>query len=457
MRSNNDDNKFFLRGNFAPIDIEGSYTELKIIQGSVPYELNGSLYRNGPNPRFPNAKLHWFEGDGMLHAITLRAGKASYQNRWIRTDRFNLEQLHKQSLFGSLLDPSFKNRLSKRTDPNVANTNIIEHAGRLLALQETASAIQINKDNLETMGSYHYNNGVPTMSAHPRFDHATGEMLFHSYKPFSKSVTFCIVDKNGMVTHNTSIKTPYSSFMHDFAITQNYVIFPVMPLTFSLTRALRRKTVLIWRKSLDAHFGIMPRYDRTKKIIWFKVPAFYAYHFMNAYEEDNSIILDGMCAAKSGMFPDENGNIITGSDAASYLTRWEFNLSTNKANKFKLDNYNAEFPRFDERLTGLRYRHGYAIGGNNFDSILHYDLQTNITKLRKLNEHQSASEAVFIPKNQNSVEGEGYLLSVVYDNSNQTSVLLILNANQLDQEPIATILLPNRVPNGFHGNWINVS
>ncbi len=453
----------FLQANFGPWSEEGCYADLRVISGKIPVELNGVLYRNGPNPQFPENDKHWFQGDGMIHAISLHGGKADYQNRWVRTDRFKLERQVGRPLFGNFMNPNNCDPLAKEISGNTANTHIISHGGRLLALQETTYPTEINPHNLHTLGEYNYAGQVPAMSAHPHFDRATGEMLSYNYTPFSNAVSFYVFDKNGRVTTTQTIQVPFSSLLHDFAITTNHVIFPILPLTFNMERAYQGKPVLMWEPEQGSHFGIMPRNGAAEDLIWFELEPFYVYHFMNAYEDKGCIILDGMRAPKSGLFPDDSGVIIPSTESESRLTRWVFNLRQRSVSEFQLDDTVAEFPRFDERFTGVAYRHGFAVGSIEEQSrrldipcaLVHYDLQAETTTIRRLGAGNTPSEPVFVPKHMSSKEGEGYLLSVIYDAAKDSSVLLVLDALHIDQDPIAIVELPHRIPNGFHGSWVD--
>jgi len=215
----------FLQGNFAPWPTEGDFENIAVVKGEVPKELSGALYRNGPNPQFPVDNMHWFEGDGMLHAFYINNGKISYRNRWVRTDRFNLERNAGKSLFGTMMDPSSIDPSVIDVSRNPANTNIIQHAGKLFALLETASPIEINPLNLDTLSKWDANGKVSHMSAHPHFDHKTGEMHNYAYKAGSTEVIYYVFNREGVVTRAETIHAPFSSFLHDFFITEDYVLF----------------------------------------------------------------------------------------------------------------------------------------------------------------------------------------------------------------------------------------
>ena len=395
------------------------------------------------------------EGDGMLHAFFIRDGQLNYRNRWIQTDRFKLERR-----LGKALSSSFNDTESITEDipHNTANTNIIQHAGKLFALQETSCPLEIHSMNLDTLGEWNYRNQVPQMSAHPHFDFDTGEMHSYAYSPGTNDVTYYIFNRDGVVTKAETIQVPYSSFMHDFFITKDYVIFPVLPLTFNFERMQQGKSLIIWEPEKGAHIGIMPRNGTAKDMIWLSLESFHAFHFMNAYQDGDAIILDGMKSERAHLFPDANGKMASISESSPQLTRWIFNLKQKSASTTKLDSMPAEFPRFDERFTGLPYRHGFAaacVQSNDLelDALIHYDLTTKSQIIREFGLGNTPSEPIFVPRHLNSAEGDGFILTIVYNKQKDTSDIYILDAMNINKEPLAVVQLPHRIPNGFHGNW----
>jgi carotenoid cleavage dioxygenase-like enzyme len=452
----------FLQDNYAPLQKENDFDNIETIIGEIPKELNGVLYRNGPNPQFPENDKHWFEGDGMLHMFSIKNGKISYRNRWIRTERFELERRIGKAHFNSFKNPFTLGPSGEEISHGTANTNIVWHGSKLLALQENSYAIEIDPFTLNTYGKWDYNQQVPQMSAHPHFDANTGEMHNYAYHPGSNHINYYVFDPNGNVIKTEIIDGPFSCFMHDFFITKQYVLFPFLPLTFNMERAQKGKPMLMWEPEQGAHIGVMPRNGTSKNILWFKLEPFYAYHFMNAFQNGNQIVLDGMKANRTNLFPDISGKITKPTENPPQLTRWTFNLENKKATETQLDSLPAEFPRFDERFTGLHYRHGFVIASIDpnskdagFDSIIHYDLKTKSQTKREFGAGNIPSEPVFVPRSKNCDEGDGFLLSVVYNAARNCSDLYILDAMNINKEPIAIVQLPHRVPNGFHGNWCN--
>ena len=233
----------YLSGNFAPVTTETDIADLPI-RGEIPRELHGALFRNGPNPQFAPApeKYHWFSGDGMLHGFHIENGRVSYRNRWVRTPKWQLEHAAGRSLFGSF-DPRDRDPSALNADDGVANTNIVWHAGRLLALEEAHPPTEIDPLTLETRGYQDFGGKLDIpFTAHPKLDPLTGEMLFFGYGAtglLSAGMGYGTVSAAGELTRLDRFNAPFASMVHDFMVTQNHVLFPILPLTGDLPRAMR--------------------------------------------------------------------------------------------------------------------------------------------------------------------------------------------------------------------------
>ena len=217
---------FFRRDNYAPVADELTEFDLTV-EGAIPAELDGWYLRNGPNPR--QATGHWFSGDGMLHGVRIEAGRAAwYRNRWVRTESFEKR--------GSLYNADGTRNLHA----GVANTHVVNHAGKTLALVETSLPYEITND-LKTVGAYDFGGKlVDSMTAHPKICPTTGELHFFGYgNIFAPHVTYHRADANGELTVNRPIDVPALTMMHDFALTAEHVVFMDLPVVFSLDVAKR--------------------------------------------------------------------------------------------------------------------------------------------------------------------------------------------------------------------------
>jgi carotenoid cleavage dioxygenase len=369
----------YLAGNFAPIHTELTVDELPVL-GELPPELNGMFVRNGPNPQFsPLGLYHWFDGDGMLHGVHIQKGKASYRNRYIRTQGFGQEQQAGQALFGRLLEPSqagFK---------NVANTALVWHCDRLLALWEGGEPHAIEVPSLETIGAYNFDRKlISPVTAHPKVDPLTGEMMFFGYSLLQPLyVKYSIVSPEGELLRTIPIDLSVGVMMHDFAITEHYTIFMDLPLTFRMERLQRGESAFAFERDRPSRFGILPRHGDNQMIRWFEAPSCYVFHTLNAYEAGDDIVLIA-CRMEStsslGVSPGSHeGNNRQIQSDVPLLYRWQFNLKTGTVQEQALDDRSCEFPRINEEYLGRQTRYGYA--GNSaptvmpkFDGLLKFDL-----------------------------------------------------------------------------------
>jgi carotenoid cleavage dioxygenase-like enzyme len=447
-----------LKGIWEPLAFECNIHD-PVVVGEIPKELNGTYYRNGPNPQYVYSEnYHMFEGDGMVHAVTFHNGKISYENRWIRTEKFLKERKSGRSLFGGMRDFMARDESVKNASGNTANTNIIWHHNKLLALNEGAQPVELDVHDLKQCQPYAFMNNTMdrTMMAHPKIDPKTGELFFYSY--FGPDFRYFIADKNGQITHQESIAMPFICMMHDFAITESFCIFPLFPLTWNFSRLMKGEPIFKWEPNLNTRFAILPKYGNQKDVIWFEDQAALGFHVVNAHEEENKIILDMVVMEDipkdAVAFADDNASYV------NYLTRWIFDLETRRVTKERLDDMNVEFPRIDERFVGQKNRHAYMNGtihknpNNLFDAIVHYDKKSNNKTIHHFGAGSFPLEPLFVPRAGSSMEGDGHLLSYVYREALNRSDLVILDAQHIDQEPIAVIQFPHRVPFGFHGCWV---
>ncbi len=450
----------FLSGNFAPLHSEDDF-ELPV-EGKLPAGLSGTLYRNGPNPQFEprDGNYHWFVGDGMLHAFTIADGKVHYRNRWVRTNKWTVEHAAGQALFGSWGNPMTTDPSVMGTDSGVANTNIVHHAGRLLALEEAHAPFQLSGPELESIGALDLGGKV---TAHPKTCPITGEMVFFAYAddpmPLSSKVSWGVADAAGKLLKRETFEAPYCSMIHDFAVTRDHVVIPVLPLTGSLQRAMGGKPVFAWESEKGGQLAVMRRDQGVAGLRWIEAPKGYVFHVMNAFDDGDSIVVDVMRYASAPLFPNADGT--RGENAAAYLVRWTIDLTTGTTTETPLDDLAGEFPRFDERLAGLPYRHGWFVGQSlkpgdfRANIIAHIDLETGVRTDWTAPVGDAISEAVFTPASPNAPEGEGWLTAVVYRGQLNVSELVVLDAMNVAAGPVASARLPRRVPFGFHGNWVS--
>lgn len=428
--------EFFQKGNYAPVESELTDFDLPV-QGRIPPELDGWYLRNGPNPR--QATAHWFTGDGMIHGVRIEGGSAKwYRNRWVRTDSF-VDDFPVYNADGT------RNLHSSR-----ANTHVVNHAGKTLALVESSLPYEITND-LETIGAYDFGGKlVDSMTAHPKICPVTGELHFFGYgNIFQPHVSYYRADASGQLTVSRPVEVKALTMMHDFAITREHVIFMDLPIVFNLEVAMRGEGDMPyrWSDEYGARLGVLRRDDPHGPVRWFEIDPCYVFHVANAYDRDGSIVLHAV------RYPELWRND-GGFDAKGVLWSWTLDLNTGRVSERQIDDRATEFPRIDDRLAG-RYAQ-YAVSVSE-SSLLRYDLATGEAQRHQFGTQDhpgSPGEAVFVPAAGSDDESSGYYLGYVYDSARNGSDLVILDASDFSGDPVARIQLPQRVPEGFHGNWI---
>ncbi len=424
---------FFRRGNYAPVADELSEYDLSV-QGVIPPEINGWYLRNGPNPRAANA--HWFAGDGMIHGVRLEGGAAKwYRNRWVRTDSF-VEDF-----------PLYNADGSRNLRAAVANTHVVNHAGKTLALVESSFPYEISNE-LETLGAYDFGGKLTnSMTAHPKICPTTGEMHFFGYGSlFEPYVTYHRVAADGELIINRPVDVKAHTMMHDFAMTADHVVFMDLPIVFDLEVAGKGEGDMPyrWSDSYGARFGVLRRDDPFGAIRWFDIDPCYIFHVANAFDDANSIVLQ---AARYPELWRNDG----GFGEQAVLWEWRIDLNAGTVTERQLDDRSIEFPRIDDRLAGLAARYSVSVGDAD---LVRHDLSTGAAETHSFGPAVSG-EAVFVPAAGPADESSGWYLSYVYDPVRDGSDLVILDASNFGGPPVATIALPRRVPFGFHGNWVS--
>ncbi|MDT7765613.1 MAG: hypothetical protein QOC63_5033 [Mycobacterium sp.] len=433
--------EFFQRDNYAAVPDELTEFDLPV-DGAIPAELDGWYLRNGPNPR--QATAHWFTGDGMIHGVRIEGGRAAwYRNRWVRTDSFTKDV------------PRYHADGTRNLRAGMANTHVVNHAGKTLALVETSLPYEISND-LETLGAYDFGGKLlDSMTAHPKICPTTGELHFFGYgSMFEPYVTYHRADANGDLTINRPLDVKAHTMMHDFALTAGHVIFMDLPIVFNLDIAINGQGDMPyrWSDEYGARFGVMRRDDPFGPVRWFDIDPCYVFHVANAFETASA---SGTSIVVQAVRYPELWRDSGGFDADGVLWNWTIDLQTGTVTERQLDDRAVEFPRIDDRLATLPARYAVAVGDGR---LLRYDLTTGDAVAHAFGTAQSPGgpgEAVFVPGSGAADESSGWYIGYVYDPARHGSDLVIIDASDFAAQPVARIKLPVRVPYGFHGNWIS--
>ncbi len=430
----------FLQGNFAPVEEEVTTSEL-VVEGAIPMELNGALLRDGPNPIAPGPGHHWFQGDGMVHGINLRDGQAlGYRNRWVRTKQV-------EELKGFTAAPTSPHQPMQQGSGSV---NVIGHGGRILALPEVGLPWELDGE-LNTVGQWDYDGALRSnMTAHPKIDPISGELVFFGYDFGNISLRYHVADRAGELIRTVEIEKPIPTMMHDFGVTESRVIFMDLPVAFSLEMAMAGKGLPFhWRDDMPARLGLLPRDATSDQVQWFEIDTCFVYHPLNAYDDGDEIIFDVVRHDRTFV----KGRLEDGGEIR--LERWTIDPAKERVSAEVISDRSQEFPRVDPRVECRAHRFGYGVDfelKSGPGGLLKHDLENRTAILHDTGPAGAASEGVFVPVGDG--EDEGYVLSVVYDGDTGGSHLRIIDAQDFAGPPLAKVHLPQRVPFGFHGNWI---
>jgi len=454
---------------WSPSAEEQSY-RVTNVEGEIPREIHGTLYRNGPSqriaPREGLEALHLFDGDGLVHAFRFDEGHLDYTGRFVRTEGF----LYEEKVGG--MRKGFYSFPVEDEDPEAPgrvgpNTNVVHHAGHLLALIAAAPPYELDPHTLESLGWRPVADPMlgPTTSAHPKIDGRSGQMVIHGYQPFPPFVQLYVVEPDGRCSLAETVDAPFASMMHDLAITENHVIFLCCPVTFDPTRGACLKEWLAWEPEKGLHFGVRERRPGAPTR-WIQAPTpGFIFHQGNAYETpDGKIVMDactypdgaGLLEALSGI---RAGRMFFSDPAPPEL--YTIDPKAGTCTERRLSERGAEFPRLDDRLVGHANRFGYAIegapGGDGIQAgekwITKYARDGSPSKRFFVGKDRYPSEPVFVPRHADAEEDDGFLLSVVFDGASHGSELLVLDARNVEGEPLARAHLEHRIPMGFHGNF----
>ena len=439
------------------------------VEGEIPTDLNGVYLRNTENPLVPNTdRYHPFDGDGMIHQIDFKGGKANYRNRFVRTRCFQAEQEAEGSLWGGLMDkasmslrPGFGAHGSLKDS---SSTDIIVHGGKAVStFYQCGEGYVLDPETLaqEGVASWVPLDGI---SAHPKVDQRTGELLFFNYSKHAPYMHYGVVDRSGKLVHYVPIPFPGPRLPHDMMFTQNWSILCDFPLFWDEELLKRNVHVTRLHEGLPSRFALIPRFGQPEDIRWFEADPTFVLHFINAYEEGDEVVLDGYFEEDPYPPPLDNaegyGHMMAYVDEHSFkpkLHRWRFNLKDGTTCEERLDDRILEFGMMNQRYLGLPYRYAYSTtskpGWFLFTGFVKHDLVTGESWEVQLTDGRYASEARFAPRVGTTDEDDGYLVSFVTDENRGTSECILIDCKRFDDGPVCRIALPHKISSGTHAHW----
>jgi carotenoid cleavage dioxygenase-like enzyme len=438
------DNPYLDSGNFAPLKNETTTTELRT-RGQIPRDLQGRALRIGPSPiAAPDPALyHWFTGTGLVHGIRLRDGRAEWYRSRFTSSTDAIESLGKPKITGPGMEYM------------AVNTNVLSVGGRLFAIVESgAYPIELDYE-LNSIARSDFGGTLEAgFTAHPKGDPVTGELVAITYDWQQPTLRYVTVDTAGRAQTRAEIPTPHKPMVHDCGLTQNFVIVLDLPVTFQPERHPGHPFPYFWDNARTGRVGLLPRDGDVSRLTWFDVPPCFVFHIINAYETDNEqVIVDVIRHPRSfdrrRLWPDEG---------QPHLARWTLDRRDGTFSERMLDARPGEFPRINDRRSGLPYRYAYTAHwwGDRLSTAPAYkhDVVDNRTEVHDFGRGCATMEPMFVERRGAQSEDDGYLLCVVYNANRDASELVILSAQDFTGPPLAVVELPVRVPFGFHGGFI---
>jgi carotenoid cleavage dioxygenase len=460
-----------LAGAFAPIDRELVLDDL-VVEGEVPRDLTGLYVRNGPNRRFEApGRYHWFDGDGMLHAVRFEGGRVQYRNRWVQTLALQEETAAGHALWQGIKDPPRRDRPDQPMK-NTSNTDVKFYNGELISMWYLGGEVyRCDPQDLATRGRLVTDPrlaGLP-ISAHSKVDEETGEYLFFAYGKQPPYMHYGVLDRHGALKTFIEVPLPGPRLPHDMAVTPNYTILHDLPLFYDMEAFAAGRHKLKFYPDLPSRFGVVPRHGRSDQIRWFEAAPTYMYHVSNAWEEGEEIVMTGTPFRlprdwRGKLEAERLPKMLANLEHDFVFHEWRFNLRTGQTRERVIDDIaNTEFPVINSALQGRKTRYSWNVlmGRSNraedprFCGLTRYDLQRGTFQAYHEGPNRWWSEAPFAPRDGWVEEDDGYLVGFVWDGDAQQSKVCVFDAKDLSRGPVCRITLPQRVPNGFHATWVS--
>jgi all-trans-8'-apo-beta-carotenal 15,15'-oxygenase len=461
---------------FRSLETEIAEARALEVRGTMPKELSGVLYRVGParHDVYGDRFRSWFDGDGMVHALAIGGGGVTYRSRFVATSGKIAEDGAGKRLYGGFATPGpggpVARFLHRNRRKNPANTNVVFHGGKLLALCEAGRPYRLDPETLATVGEDDMSGTLApdaTYSAHPKLDTETGEMWNFgvSYGPTARLHLFCTT-KKGETRGVAELTMPAAAMVHDFALTKTKAVFviapivlPRVPLGLVLGQASFGES-LRYRPELGVSVAVVDR--ATGEARWSKADPFMLFHTVNAWDDGDDVIVD-VCAYPDARIMHTIEDVMTGdtpSPARAYVERLKL-ASSGRITRTRLSETALEFPRVAGRVLGKEHGKVYGVAwpeGRPFISQpAVIDTVTGSARFAPLGPAEFAGECVPVSKAGAGSESDVWLLTLVLDGASRATELRVLDGSDVAAPPVATVRLPHVVPFGFHGNWTSTA
>jgi len=442
------------------------------VRGEMPKDLSGVLYRIGParHDVYGDRFRSWFDGDGMVHALTVEGGRVTYRNRFVATAGRVAEESAKKRLYGGFATRgpgSAMDRFLRRgARKNPANTNIVFHAGKLLALCEAGRPHRLDPETLATIGEDDMSGTLPpstAYSAHPKLDPDTGEMWNFGVS-YGKDAVIHVyrTTKDGHTNVAAKVTLPAAAMVHDYALTKTRAVFVIAPIVLprvplgllfgqrSYAESLR------YRPELGVSIAVVDRASGETR--WWKTDPFMMFHTVNAWDDGDDLVID-VCAYPDASIMRTIEDVMAGDTpqpARAYLERLRL-ASAGYVTRARLSDVAIEFPRVAGRARMKEHRKVYGVAWADDREFISQpavlDTVTGKAELAPMSAAEFAGECVPVSKAGATSESDVWLVSLVLDGASRTTELRVFDGADVAAPPVATARLPHVVPLGFHGNW----
>jgi carotenoid cleavage dioxygenase len=470
----------FLNGIYEPLANEYRVESLRV-EGRIPDDLNGTLYRNGSNAKYEPSNVedfHWFDGDGMVHAFHVGDGRVTYRNRWVQTEGLEVEDDEGRALYNGIYTNSGVAQLPLPLGAPpfklVANVNVVEVAGKVYAVQESGDHwYQIDPVSLDVVGTFDFDGQVhAALTAHPHVDPKTGEIIFYILDSDNRAIEFCTATADGKLVASHRVEIDAPAWVHDIMFTDEFYIVMLGPILWHNTlKDYTPRGHTSWGFDADLGARIVVVNRHTGKAQSIQDDSYQINHFLNAYQVGSTIVVDGTVAEVTpptrpivvGDFFPFPISAEPSPFSAPMVWRWTIDTAKGSVRHERVGDYSAEFPRPNETLLGSRHRYGYFAASHSpkskmagFNCLVKEDYEGKPSSFQYLSgdADMSPGEPVFVPRENSAFEDDGYVLAVWWDPRRNASELVIHDAHDFSGAPLARVKLDHHVPLGFHGNWV---
>lgn len=461
--------KLWARG-FESLEQEGSY-EVRDLHGTVPSWLNGILYRNGPARNSLGGEWfpHWFDGDGMISSVKFGGGRIYYTNKFVKTNGYEIESKLKRIAtrgFGKMIPGGIFSNIF-RYPANVSNTSILMTDFGLMSLWEGGEPYLIDRDTLETIGTYDFGGAAKVFSAHPKVDPDTNQIFNFGIEYDTFGAKLFVYEINSRAINiKRSIRLPWSVMNHDFVLTKNYMVFCFGPILLKSTRMFlgldSYDKALHWVQELPTKILIIPRNEDEVK--WIEADPFFQFHFVNGFEHGSDIVIDLI------KYPNYNdiGQALRDywktewpSENLGKLTRMRIDCHKGVVSSFAFETGTTnEFPHMDGRSVGKDYQYSYIVSNPDnstcgwVNRLTKTDMHSGKSVSRQFRKSEFPGEPIFVPKEISSAEDHGIILLMIYNADEHITEVLGIDARDIQSEAVFRARLNHHIPFPLHGTFV---